>query len=88
MIHIAGDHAGHTCTSLIRVGPEQLALPHLHSGSRATGSPPRSRYRTGQYETVLEWLKIMKPLGGSRAPADNQGHDLNPGWMPTIFWQR
>ncbi|PSN57331.1 hypothetical protein C0J52_02124 [Blattella germanica] len=46
MIDIACDYAGHTCTSLIRAGPEQLAL---------------SRYGTGQYGTVFELLKIMKP---------------------------
>ncbi|PSN35330.1 hypothetical protein C0J52_17145 [Blattella germanica] len=73
MILIADYHLGHTCTSLIQMGPEQLALP-LSVGITQV-----------QYGTVLEWLKIMKPLGGLRPPAINQGHDFNTGWMPTIF---
>ncbi|PSN38280.1 hypothetical protein C0J52_19657 [Blattella germanica] len=56
MIHTAGDYAVHTCTSRIRVDPEQLALP-LSVGIAQV--------------SVGQFLNGMKLLGGSRPPAVN-----------------
>ncbi|PSN51872.1 hypothetical protein C0J52_11599 [Blattella germanica] len=67
MIYFAGDYAGHI-----------MYVPNL-SGSRATGSPPLRRYRTGQWGQFLERLKIMELVGGPSSPAVNQGHVFYTG---------
>ncbi|PSN36000.1 hypothetical protein C0J52_20001 [Blattella germanica] len=73
MIYFAEDYAGHI-----------LHVPNL-SGSRAIGSPPLSRYRTGQWGQFLERLKIMELVGGPSSPAVSQGHVFYTGGCQPFF---
>ncbi|PSN45567.1 hypothetical protein C0J52_21374 [Blattella germanica] len=73
MIYFAGDYTGHI-----------LYVPNM-SGSRATGSPSLSRYRTGQWGSVLGRLKIMELVGGPSSPAVNQGHVFYTGGCQPFF---